>query len=362
MTIKDSLFPKPKAQKTEIPTIPPTPLLSNDGVQFEIGDCLYEGGETDIYEGRIISFNNSDHSSDSQYRPKVLFKELTYKHTYSENPELWPLARERFRRITELQAELGDQHLSGKVLNYLESGDRVFMVIQPYFREDAGKEGAGSGTSILEQLPSLSKLDRQLIAQQLVSKVIRLHEIGIYHMDLGLHNMLYFDSTLRLIDFGLCVDRRKEISEQDRIPDLPFSEISPEYGSPERARQIAEIDHSDNTIRYLGTNGRAKPDFENINLYASEIFSTGLILFEIITGKRLLDGYREEDLRSLLEFDLSKLKFDLIIKSLNGFSDSQKQALNEAFRLILVDNPQERLENFPAKFLAKLEIVFAEIA
>jgi serine/threonine-protein kinase len=176
-----------------------------------------------------------------------------------------PKARARLRRETKLQARL--HHHPGVV--------RVF---------DASLNGDGPLFLVMEYVAGLS-LDRHLKGQPMpmpwivrflttLCEVVQFaHQHGIMHGDLKPSNLLFEDAIhnpegLKVSDWGLArMFMRMDPSAKGSITETGDFSGSPPYSSPEQ-------------IEGLRTNAR------------SDVYSIGVILFELLTGCRPYTGNR----------------------------------------------------------------------
>ncbi len=278
----------------------------------------------------------------------LIAKELVIPPAFAEDSTL---ITERFIKTSSIMAGIEDPTLTAKVWGRVESGGRQYLLLYPYFKD--GKEIKKYNSLTLDKqfqqiefhMPKTEIFD---IVTQLSKIIIKLKERGLYHMDLKPGNLVYYDGLLKLIDFGLLIDRREGIDPKKRVPDPSYLIGTPEYSSPERI-----LLHS------------SPEDAGNLNYYASEIFSFASIVFKLITRQSLTRGATElESANNLLDIDLSNpknqttLNFNFIIDGLKDYSTAQKDKLKEAFKLLFVEDPEERIKHFPIEFLTVLSEAF----
>lgn len=119
-------------------------------------------------------------------------------------------------------------------------------------------------TDVLSSKPDLSYATIIDIAMQVASALDCAHSAGIVHRDIKPDNILYDaeKNTIKIADFGIAKQENAELAERTLVGTVLGT---PRYMSPEQARG-EKVD------------GRA------------DLFSLGVILYELITGHKAFDG------------------------------------------------------------------------
>ena len=139
----------------------------------------------------------------------------------------------------------------------------------------------------------------------LLKAVLFLHNNGIIHRDIKPENIVFVESgnfnALKLIDFGLSIQQNAK--RDNRRVGTPY------YMSPEMI----------------------KGNF----VYASDVWSVGVILFIMVTGKRPFRGKCKEEVYN----KISSGKYDY--KSLNNAKCSEE--LKDLIKKMIVCDPDKRI-------------------
>lgn len=165
-------------------------------------------------------------------------------------------ARERFLSEARLASQLNHPNICS-VYEVDEVDDRLFIVM-PYIEGRTLKEVVGGRPLPLETVLA--------IAMQLADALCEAHERGILHRDIKSSNILLTEKGRAvLLDFGLATRQpaRPETPEIAGQKRLPFG--TPSYMSPEH-------------VAGRVTDAR------------SDIFSFGVVLYEMVTGQRPFTG------------------------------------------------------------------------
>ena len=212
----------------------------NDG-RYRVVGRIAHGGMADIYEGYDVVTHHA-------VAIKILRKEMTQKR---ENIE-------RFHRECVAAASLNNPNIV-KVYGSGEIEGRPYMVNEYV-----------DGRTLRDKLNmtaghALSPLEACEIMLQLCTGVAYIHAHGLIHRDLKPDNLFYLpDGSIKISDFGIA-QRLGESSRGDAIPGTIF------YTAPETL-----------------LSGTA--------CIQSDIYSMGIVFFELLTGRVPFDGSRTEDI------------------------------------------------------------------
>jgi serine/threonine-protein kinase len=167
--------------------------------------------------------------------------------------------RARFRREAELQASLSHPNVA-QVLDYLEDGGQWFLIIQ-YLDH-------GSLADLLERGEAYSSGQAVAWAQQAVAGLGHAHERGIVHRDVKPANLMFNDRReIVVVDFGIARE-----GASAGLTRTGMTVGTPHYMSPEQILAPRSID------------GR------------SDIYSLGVVLYELLAKKRPFDGASEHSI------------------------------------------------------------------
>lgn len=163
---------------------------------------------------------------------------------------------------TEARAAAALNHPNICTVYAIDDNDGIPMIVMEYLVGRSLKAAIGDGP-----LPTVDVIG---ITRQVASGISAAHGAGIIHGDLKPANvMLLADGTVKILDFGLA--RRRQIEQNGdttvAIPDrnVSFLTGTPRYMSPEQA-----------------AGSPAQP--------ASDVFSFGLLLYELLTGRPAIEA------------------------------------------------------------------------
>jgi serine/threonine-protein kinase len=199
---------------------------------YRIDAKLGAGGMGDVYKV-------TNRLTDVSDAAKVLKPELTSD-----------AERERFLREIRTLARLKHPNIVD-LRTALTDGEQVMMVI-----EYVDGESLGKAHDKLQEPEAILK-----IAKQLLGAFDYAHRQGVIHRDIKPENiMITKDGQVKILDFGIA----KIVQEQGITP-VGFILGSPRYMSPEQIKE-EPLDHR------------------------TDIYSLGIVLYEVVTGKAPFDG------------------------------------------------------------------------
>jgi serine/threonine protein kinase len=174
----------------------------------------------------------------------------------------------RFQREAEVLASLNHPNIA--IIHGLEKSDRVTGLVMELVEGPTLADRIALGPISIEEAVS--------IAKQIANALEAAHKHGIIHRDLKPANIkLRSDGTVKVLDFGLAKPR-----EETSSPNIDAS-ASPTVTSPAMMTSAGLIL---GTAAYMSPEqARGKPTD-----CRTDIWAFGVVLYEMVTGKRLFDG------------------------------------------------------------------------
>ena len=238
---------------TELPSTPvveeddlPAPDLTQNLVanRYEILDRIGSGGMGEVYKVRHIELGKI-------FALKILHSEM------SENPRV----REMFYSEARLASSLEHRHIVS-ITDFGEDIRRGAFIVMEYLH----------GESLAERLEKTERLDVKTscdIIQQTAEALQYMHSSGVVHGDIKPENIFLTLSTGQR-------DRRKNLV---KVLDFGLSRISMPHGA-------SSDEHLSGTPAYLAPERicGAPPNEK------SDLYSLGVLFYEVLTGKLPFDG------------------------------------------------------------------------
>lgn len=166
---------------------------------------------------------------------------------YTKDPDF----NKRFDQEAKTQALLQHPNII-QVTDFIKENDQFFMVMEHV---------EGKGLDELIQDKKISEDEMLSIFKDVLKGLGHAHSKGIIHRDIKPSNiMITQDNTAKIMDFGIAM-----LTSEKRDGDLVVAGTPP-YMSPEQITQPGEMDHR------------------------SDIYSLGILMFQILCGKRPFDG------------------------------------------------------------------------
>lgn len=226
-------------------------------------------------------------------------------------PELssLPDMEKRFEREAKAVARLDSPHIV-RINDFGRTEDgQLFLIMELV-----------EGETLMQRLKREGALqvDESIeIVDQLLAGLEHAHTTGVVHRDLKPGNIMLVPTgeelLVKILDFGLA--RRVELSE-DYLTQAGLTIGTAKYMSPEQA-QGAHVDHR------------------------SDLYSVGVILYLLLTGRHLFRGSESEVLRAHLTEPPPPLDLEL-------GDTRRKEALAEVVRVALAKSPDDRFPDAAA--------------
>jgi serine/threonine-protein kinase len=205
-----------------------------------------------------------------------------------------PRKLERFHHEVRVARQVSHPNVC-RVYDIGEAQGQPFISMEYVDGEDLAK--------VLRRMGKPSQDKALQIARQLCAGLAAAHDKGVLHRDLKPHNvMIDGQGRVRITDFGLA----------GFVGDFAGGEIAagtPAYMAPE---QIAGREVS----------------------VKSDVYSLGLVLFELFTGKRLFEGNTREQ--------ISQLRSSTSPTTLSGYTDDMDPAIERVILRCLETEPSAR--------------------
>ena len=211
-------------------------------------------------------------------------------------PQYDPDTLARFRREAQVLASLNHPNIA--TVHGFEEADGVRAIVMEFVEgrtlaaiiAAAGGSGSASGTAALTPAETLD------IARQIADALEAAHEHGIVHRDLKPANIVVRDDgTVKVLDFGLA----KTVESAALEPAAPAIGNLPTLTSPAVTHQGVVL----GTAAYMSPEqARGKPADKR-----SDIWAFGVVLYEMLTGRRLFHGDNVTDVLAAVVKDAPDL-------------------------------------------------------
>jgi len=269
-------------------------MIGNRLGSYEITAKLGEGGMGEVYRAR-----------DSKLGREVAIKVLP-AHLAADADAL-----ARFEREAKAVATLSHPNILA-IFDFGREGDTAFAVTELLDGETLGLRLASGA------LPARKALE---IASQVALGLAAAHERGIVHRDLKPDNLfLTRDGQVKILDFGLARQAEEQASKSQL------------FAAPTRAPGTAA-----GTV--LGTVGYMSPEQVRGEPadHRSDIFSLGVVLYEMLTGHRAFEhGSAVETMSAILKEEPPELE---------AIAEKQSPSLVRLLQHCLEKRPQERFQS-----------------
>ena len=255
--------------------LPFDPMIGQTLKHYEIQEQLGKGGMGVVYRAR-----------DTRLGRPVALKVLA--------PEFTKDADRKSRFFQEAKAASAISHPAiAQVYDFDEGPEGLFIVMELV---------EGQTVKALIQGRELDLLGSLEIAMQVASGLQKAHEAGIVHRDIKPENVIVTpDGHAKILDFGLA-----KLLE----PTEPTNAPSGEELSHMETLAKTQAGFVLGTLRYMSPEqARGQP----ID-HRSDIFSLGVVLYEMVTGQQPFDGATALDTLHALAFEETRSQMFLRVK------------------------------------------------
>ena len=272
---------------------------------YEIHSLLGAGGMGEVYRAR-----------DTRLERTVAIKVLPA--TLNDNPEL----KQRFEREAKAISALQHPHIC--VLHDVgHQGGTDFLVME-YLEGETLSERLKRGPLPLEQFWKL--------AIEVADALDKAHRAGIVHRDLKPANIMLTKGGAKLLDFGLAKGTGAGVAAAaGGSPSQSVFSAAMTRSSP--ASPLTSAGSIVGTVQYM-----APEQIEGNDADArSDIFSFGLVLYEMLTGARAFEGKTQASVVAAI--------LALEPKALRSLNPDVPQPLERMVQHCLEKDPAERFQN-----------------
>jgi len=203
--------------------------------KYKIYDKVGSGGIATVYVARDLETN------------EMVAVKVIHPHVAKDSSTV-----KRFEREANLLMSLTDPHLV-RVYDYGIEEDRHYLVMEYV--------GGRTLKAIIQEQGPFAVDHALYIAQQIAEGLSVIHQQGVIHRDIKPQNLIVqTDGTVKVMDFGIA-----RMADLSALTQNGFLVGTPHYISPEQALG-QRVDHR------------------------SDIYSLGVVLYEMLMGKVLFDG------------------------------------------------------------------------
>ena len=272
---------------------------------YEILAPLGAGGMGEVYKSR-------DTRLDRTVAIKVLNTRLV------ASPEL----RARFEREARVISQLQHPHIC--VLHDVGSDNGTEFLVMEYLEGESLSDRLRKGP-----LPTRELL---IIAIQIADALDKAHRAGIVHRDLKPGNVMLTKTGAKLLDFGLAKPLSSTVAAGDSVSQSVLTAALTQ-SSPSPAAALSGAGSVVGTVQYM-----APEQVQGLPTDArSDIFSFGVMLFEMATGKRAFSGKTQASIvGQILAVDPPPVR---------TLQADVPPALERTIRICLEKDPDERFQN-----------------
>jgi eukaryotic-like serine/threonine-protein kinase len=275
---------------------------------YEIESPLGAGGMGEVYRAR-----------DTRLERTVAIKVLNGQLVASSE------LRARFEREAKVISQL--QHPNICVLHDVGNEGPIDFLVMEFLQGESLAERLKKGPLPAEQILT--------IAIEIADALEKAHRAGVVHRDLKPGNVMLTKSGAKLLDFGLAKPLGTTVASgpaSGTSPSVFAAALTQTMPSPSPATPLSTAGAVIGTVQYM-----SPEQIQGIEADArSDIFSFGVMLFEMVTGKRTFEGKTQASIvGQILAVDPP---------SVSTLRPQTPPGLDRIIRLCLDKDPNERIQ------------------
>src|SRR5580698_8465748 len=275
---------------------------------YEIESPLGAGGMGEVYRAR-----------DTRLERTVAFKALNAQLVGSTE------LRARFEREAKIISQLQHPHIC--VLHDVGNEGPIDYLVMEFLQGESLAERLRKGPLAPDQILT--------IAIEIADALEKAHRAGVVHRDLKPGNVMLTKSGAKLLDFGLAKPLGATVASgkgSGTSPSVFAAALTQTMPSPSPATPLSTAGAVIGTIQYM-----SPEQIQGIEADArSDIFAFGVMLFEMVTGKRTFEGKTQASIvGQILAVDPP---------SVSTLRPETPPGLDRVIRLCLDKDPNERIQ------------------
>jgi serine/threonine protein kinase len=275
---------------------------------YEIESPLGAGGMGEVYRAR-----------DTRLERTVAIKVLNAQLVASTE------LRARFEREAKIISQLQHPHIC--VLHDVGNEGPIDYLVMEFLQGESLAERLRKGPLAPDQVLT--------IAIEIADALEKAHRAGVVHRDLKPGNVMLTKSGAKLLDFGLAKPLGATVASgtgSGRSPSVFAAALTQTMPSPSPTTPLSTAGAVIGTIQYM-----SPEQIQGIEADArSDIFSFGVMLFEMVTGKRSFEGKTQASIvGQILAVDPP---------SVSTLRPQTPPGLDRVIRLCLDKDPDERIQ------------------
>lgn len=275
---------------------------------YDIQSPLGAGGMGEVYRAR-----------DTRLERTVAIKVLNAQLV--ANTEL----RARFEREAKIVSQLQHPHIC--VLHDVGNEGPIDYLVMEFLQGESLAERLRKGPLSPEQVLA--------VAIEIADALEKAHRAGVVHRDLKPGNVMLTKSGAKLLDFGLAKPLGVTVApgkESGTSPSVVAAALTQTLPSPTPATPLSTAGAVIGTVQYM-----SPEQLQGIEADArSDIFAFGVMLFEMVTGKRTFEGKTQASIvGQILAVDPP---------SVSTLRPQTPPGLERVVRLCLDKDPDERIQ------------------
>jgi len=275
---------------------------------YEIESPLGAGGMGEVYRAR-----------DTRLERTVAIKVLNAQLVASAE------LRARFEREAKIISQLQHPHIC--VLHDVGNEGPIDYLVMEFLQGESLADRLRKGPLASEEVLR--------IAIEIADALEKAHRAGVVHRDLKPGNVMLTKSGAKLLDFGLAKPLSATVASgtgSGRSPSVFAAALTQTMPSPSPATPLSTAGAVIGTVQYM-----SPEQIQGIEADArSDIFSFGVMLFEMVTGKRTFEGKTQASIvGQILAVDPP---------SVSTLRPQTPPGLDRVIRLSLDKDPDERIQ------------------